>query len=583
MIHVGVCRIDWRDRLCTCVLVLCITSLLATEPLLAGPGRSSDSADGVAEFVDLSLLVGTDYPCTWPQEFPLFHFNHYRSIGALSPYNIDILTIDPNTGTQMDTPPHSVALPGSGLPTAGAFGTMFSDRVPAWQFGGEACIVDVRDLRDAAEPGHSALVRREHIVAWEKKHRPLRFGDVVFVRSDFSDYYYRPFPEGRRFVADPVEGTVPAWPDPDPGCMESLASRGVMAVGTDSPSMGPRPDLAEPTHLAGLKHGMIFTEGATSLGKLPSTGAFYCMLPPKHAGSGANEGRALAIQPGPVATWLIEAARAKRAIDLSVTLGMDVPVSWPGVGIGNQRQPYLKVLFMYSPLLNSYQQTHVMDSHTGTHLVPPAYSLPAAGFDNRNYSATVQQWLADYEAQYGQRGTSDVTTDKVPVSQTCGWARVIDVTHLVGAIAEDKWPASPEIRPEDIKKYERESGPLREGDVVIFHSGHTDRYFKAFPQGYACMTDPVNGKSEGWPAPGPEAIDYLASRGIRCVATDGPTLGGVDPRRALMTYWALGTRGMVGVEFLTGVGRLPARAYFLFAAVKIRGGYGGPGRAIAFY
>ena len=70
--------------------------------------------------------------------------------------------------------------------------------------------------------------------------------------------------------------------NPDPDCMEFLATRKVMTLGTDSASMGPLPNLAEPTHYAGLKHGMIWTEGATSLGKLPPTGAFYTMLGPKH-------------------------------------------------------------------------------------------------------------------------------------------------------------------------------------------------------------------------------------------------------------------------------------------------------------
>ena len=39
----------------------------------------------------------------------------------------------------------------------------------------------------------------------------------------------------------------------------------------------------------------------------------------------------------------------------------------------------------------------------------------------------------------------------------------------------------------------------------------------------------LNGRSEGWPAPGPEAVVYLAEKGIRCVGTDGPTLGGAGP------------------------------------------------------
>jgi kynurenine formamidase len=76
---------------------------------------------------------------------------------------------------------------------------------------------------------------------------------------------------------------------------------------------------------------------------------------------------------------------------------------------------------------------------------------------------------------------------------------------------------------------------------------------------------------------------YLAEKGIRCVATDGPTRGGSDPRRSLMTYWALGTKGMAGIEFLTGVDKLPGNAWFIFAAIKIRDCHGGPGRAIALY
>ena len=48
------------------------------------------------------------------------------------------------------------------------------------------------------------------------------------------------------------------------------------------------------------------------------------------------------------------------------------------------------------------------------------------------------------------------------------------------------------------------------------------------------------------------------------------SLGGVDPAFALKTYWMLGTQGMVGVEFLTNLGKLPEKAYFLFAPVRIR-------------
>jgi kynurenine formamidase len=303
---------------------------------------------------------------------------------------------------------------------------------------------------------------------------------------------------------------------------------------------------------------------------------------PKHAAGAYTEGRAFAVV-GPSAKRLIQAARKKNVVDLSVVLAPDLPVWWPGAGVGDHRHPYLKVPFAAIPALNSSHVTHVLDSHTGTHLVPPAYALPPKGFDNSDYSAEVRGWLSEYEKSYGPRGSSDVTADKVPLAQTWGPARVIDVRPLARSTDKRDWPASPEITKSFVQRYEKEHGALKGGDVVVFHSGWSDGHVKPFPQGNACLADPLNGKSEGWPAPGPETVLYLAEKGVRCVATDGPTLGGAEPRRALFTYWALAGKGMVGVEYLTNVGKLPEGATFLFAAVKIRGCHGGPGRAIALY
>ena len=107
---------------------------------------------------------------------------------------------------------------------------------------------------------------------------------------------------------------VPAWPGPDPDCMEYLARRKVMTLGIDSTSMRPLPDLAEPTHYAGLKHGMVWTESAIGLGGLPATGAFYCMIGPKHANDPYSEGRAFAVVGGPLAGRLIASARKKKVV-----------------------------------------------------------------------------------------------------------------------------------------------------------------------------------------------------------------------------------------------------------------------------
>lgn len=535
------------------------------------------------KFVDHSLLIAPEFPCTWPASpFPRFQITHSRVIGSESAYNIDVLLIDGNTGTQLDVPPHSVARPDLKREKSGPLGLAYTDKIEAWQFGGEACVVDVRDLLDQAPKGVSPLVKPIHVERFEKQHRKLRFGDVVLFRSDYSDKYYRPLPEGSRFIADALDRKAPGYPDPDPDCMEFLATRGVMTLGTDSASMGPLPDLAEPTHYAGLKHGMIWTEGATNLGALPPTGAFYCMIGPKHQGAPYGEGRAFSIVGGDLPKRLIESAKAKRAIDLSPTLAPNLPVTSPGLSTGQHRQVYLKVDFLYSEYLDLWHHTHWMDSMAGTHLVPPSFALPPAD-TKPAYSPEVRGWLEEYEKKYGPRGTSSLTTEQVPLDWTCGPARVIDVTSLVGSTDKATWPASPEITPAHIQAFEKKNGELKAGDVVIFYTGHLDRHFRPQPNDAGVWSDPLSGKSEGWPAPGPDAIAYLKSKNIRCVATDAPDLGGVNPKRALMTYWMLGSREMVGVEFLHNVGKVPQGGYFLFAALRIRDCHGGPGRAIVLF
>ncbi|MDA1015184.1 MAG: cyclase family protein, partial [Planctomycetota bacterium] len=503
-------------------------------------------------------------------------------IGPDSPYNIDVLTIDGNTGTQLDVPPHSVARPELKLPNSGKFGHAFTHVIEPWQFGGEACVVDIRDLLDQAAKGVSPLVRAKHVQRFENQHRAVGFGDVVLFRSGYSDKYYRPFPAGHRFIAAALERKSPGYPNPDPDCMEYLASKKVMILGTDSASMGPLPNLAEPTHYAGLEHGMVWTESATRLGELPATGAFYCTLGPRHRDGPYGEIRAFSIVGGDLPRRLIESARKKRAIDLSPVLATDFPVSSPGAGVGKHRHPYLKVDFLYAPHLDLHHHTHIMDSQAGTSLVPPSFALPPKGVAVE-YAPHVRALLAEYEKKYGPRGTSSMTTEQVPIEWTCGPARVIDVGSLVGTAPKPSWPASPEIKPSHISAWEKQHGPLKRGDIVIFRSGHIDKHFKPRPDDSGLWADPLNGRSEGWPAPGPDAIVYLAQQGIRCIATDAPDLGGVDSRRALMTYWAMASRDMVGVEFLHNVGKVPENAYFLFAAIKIRDCHGGPGRAIVLY
>jgi len=564
--------------------ILLTAFLMAVASITSNVSAQQEKASKDAtRFVDNSLMIAPEFPCTWPSApFPRFQLTHQRVIGPDSNYNLDVLLIDGNTGTQLDVPPHSVARPELKRPKSGPLGLAYTDMIEPWQFGGEACVIDVRDLLDQAPKGVSPLVTPEHVKRFESSHRQLRFGDVALFRSDYSDKYYRPFPEGSRFVADVVDRKAPGYPDPDPDCMEFLATRGVMNLGTDSASMGPMPTLAEPTHYAGLRHGMIWTESATNLGALPDTGAFYCNLGPRHQGGPYGEGRAFSIVGGDLPKRLIESARNKRAVELSPVLAANLPLTSPGAASGQHRQTYLKLDFLYAEYLDMWHHAHMMDSTAGTHLVPPSFALPPAG-TSLAYAPEVRGWLADYEKKYGLRGTSSMTTEQVPLEWTCGPIRVIDVQSLIGTTDAKSWPASPAITPAHITAFEKKSGDLKAGDIVVFQTGHLDRFLKPIPNDAGVWTDPLAGKSEGWPAPHADTIVYLKGKGIRCVATDAPDLGGVDPKHALMTYWALGSREMVGVEFLYNLSKVPKEGYFLFAAIKVRDCHGGPGRAIVLY
>jgi len=125
-------------------------------------------------------------------------------------------------------------------------------------------------------------------------------------------------------------------------------------------------------------------------------------------------------------------------------------------------------------------------------------------------------------------------------------------------------------------------GSIEKGDVVLFKSNWADRWYHKAPYNTG-VADALNGKIEGWPSPNPEALIYLAGKGVKCVGTDGASMGAVTGKEAIQTHWAGLTKGMNYVEFLTGLGQLPAEgAYFAFMPIKEEGVRGGNGRAVAF-
>ncbi len=521
---------------------------------------------------DLALEVAPDLPCVWPIGMTP-HVVALQSAAGPASYRRELVVIDEHTGTQWDAPAHFVPPPDSGLPGAGPMGALTGDRVPAWQFCGEACVIDVRAHRDEAAAGSSFLIQPKVVRDWERAHRPLGPGDVVLFHSGYSDAYYRPFPAGERFVAAALRKDTPGWPAPTPDTMTYLADRGVTTLGLDGASMGPLPDLAAATHQAGGARGMVWVECATNLGSLPTTGAFFALLAAKHAGGSGSECRPLAVTDPQLAPRLIAAARAHRVVDLSVTLAENLPVTWPGARPGDGASRYVsKTLNAFDPARGPYfAMGHLLDGQVGTHLVPPSFSLVAPA--NATAAASAMEAVP--------------VAAQMPLALLVGEAHVVDVRSLVGTTEAARWPASPSISDKQLADHERQVRPFRAGEVVVFYSGFVDRYFAPFPAAPALeplLAAPLAGQAEGWPAPTPAAVEYLAERGVRVIATDGPTLGGAGADQAHAIYETAARRGVWPLEFLTGVSEIASRrAVLVFAPIKLGRASGGYGRVLALY
>ena len=536
--------------------------------------------------VDLSLTVAADLPCVWPVGMTPLAVVPTATFGHTGRHR-DMLVIDEHTGTQWDAPAHFVPPPDSGLDGAGPMGVVTGEKVPAWQFCGEACVIDLSKHRDEAAPGESFLIGPEHVREWELSHRPLGPGDVVCFRTGYTDAYYKPFPAGERFVSDALRKKAPGWAAPRPETMTYLADRGVKTLAVDGASMGPLPNLAVATHRAGSDRGMVWVECATNLGSLPPTGAFVALLPAKHAGGSGGECRMLAITEPSRAAPLITRAKAKAVVDLSVTLDENLPIVWPGWGPGEEGGRYIaKVLNAFSKERGPFFALgHLFDSFAGTHVVLPSFALPADRAEITAADPAIRAAVAGYEKKHGPLATSVMRTADAALESMMGPAHVVDVRGLVGTAtyAAGK-PASPLITRAVLEKHAA-ARPFKPGEVVLFFSGHTDAHLAPLPPAPGldpCLAKPLAGAAEGWPAVAPEAVAYLAGQGIRCLGTDGPTLGGVDPAIAREVDWLAGSKGLLVVEMLTGLGAIVDReAFFLFAPIKIAVTRGGYGRALA--
>ncbi|HET7616658.1 MAG TPA: cyclase family protein [Bacillales bacterium] len=257
-----------------------------------------------------------------------------------------------------------------------------------------------------------------------------------------------------------------------------------------------------------------------------------------------------------------------KVIDLTVTISERLPSHWP------MHMPFQRKNWNWYETVKTadgvekasrlgpyYTEWLTIDEHTGTHFDAPSHFIPRpdSGFANA-----------------GEAGL--VTGEKVNVEQLMGRAAVVDVTELAGTGAPGK---SPYILPEHLERWEKRHGHTISEEIVLFYSGW-DKHYVEGEEGRAYSYNAlVTQSGPGWPSPHEDTIEWLYERGVRCVGTDGVSIGAAHEGEP--AHVAGLSKGMYYVENLTNLGKLPPLgASFLFLPIKVEGSSGGPGRAVAF-
>ena len=297
-----------------------------------------------------------------------------------------------------------------------------------WQFGGEACVVDVRDLRDSAPtPGTASSSRRSgssrgktNIGPWD----PATWccsgaATATPITSPFRRASFWLRNSGRGAHLPPgrprsrVHGVLGGARRHDIG--NRRATWAAAGPGRADPFRGAQawPDL----------DGKRDRAGGTAA---DAVAAFYAILSPKSMPGG--EGAAKRVSGLSITgESLARSSSTRPARETLSSLGRAIRRFCPCRGPA--RRPALPPTFHQDSLRSQSQHARALICTCSTvHRYPsvaPALAFLARALTMRP-TPQVREWLADYERAYG-RGTSDVTTEQVPLSQTCGPARVIDV------------------------------------------------------------------------------------------------------------------------------------------------------------
>ena len=260
-----------------------VRSVAAASAVLLGlalPAAAQDISTG--RWVDLTHPFNED-SVYWPtaEMFELEEVFHGHTDGGwyYTAYNFSAAE---HGGTHLDAPIHFA----EGAPTA--------DAVPVDQMIGPGFVIDVSEAA-AADVDYQVGVA--DIEAFEAEHGPIPEGAIVLIDTGRAGLYG----DRAAYMGTDERGDAAVAKLHFPGlgaeAAELLVSRGIGAVGIDTPSIdhGQSKDFA--THVALMTRGIPAFENVADMAELPATGATIVALPMKIEGGSGGPLRIVAHLP----------------------------------------------------------------------------------------------------------------------------------------------------------------------------------------------------------------------------------------------------------------------------------------------
>jgi kynurenine formamidase len=167
------------------------------------------------------------------------------------------------------------------------------------------------------------------------------------------------------------------------------------------------------------------------------------------------------------------------------------------------------------------------------------------------------------------------TTEQIPLDRLIGNAVVVDVS---AASAKD---ADYQVSVADLVAWEQTHGAIEPDTIVLIRTDYARRW----PDAQAYLGTAERGAAAvaklHFPGIHPDAAAWLVERRAKAVGIDTACID-YGQSTGYETHRALYERNIPGFENLAALDRLPARGATVYALpVKIRGGSGGPLRAVA--